>query len=163
MSKMNPTHHCGCIGRRCRYEMMGKLCGVSLGSHLEQIHTFLQERLAEILNDCLRFDHNQSLFFLKTLLPNPWLRYRIRELHPQDKPYHFAGRCCLCEWEPMGMTMDGSEDYLRGIGPYNEPPTPDTEDDTYHHHPRRIPRMMSLLGRMSLGAMRMTWLSLIHI
>ena len=30
----------------------------------------------------------------------------------------------------MGMTMDGLLDYLKDIGPYDEPPTLDTEDDT---------------------------------
>jgi len=28
------------------------------------------------------------------------------------------------------MTMDGLVDYLKDIGPYDEPRTPDTEDDT---------------------------------
>ena len=50
------------------YGRIRKLPGVSLESHLKRIHTFLQERLAEIPNDCLRFDHNQAPFFLKTLL-----------------------------------------------------------------------------------------------
>jgi len=132
---------------------MGKLPRVSLERHLEWIHTFLQERLDEILNDYLRFDHNQALFFVKTL-PDPLWRHRVRELHLKDRPYHFARGCCLCEWEPMGMTMDGLVDYLKDIGPYDEPPTLDTENDTPPPHQRRIQRMMSLLGRTSLGAVR---------
>jgi len=109
---------------------MRKLSRVSLKSHLERIHAFLQERLDEIPNDCFRSDHNQALFFLKTVIPDPLWRFRVRELHLKNRPYHFAGGCRLCEWEPMGMTMDGLVDYLKDIGPYVEPPTADTEDDT---------------------------------
>ena len=34
------------------------------------------------------------------------------------------------------MTMDGLVDYLKDIGPYDEPPTPDTEDDTLSRPPK---------------------------
>lgn len=45
--------------------------GVSLKSDLEWIETFLYGRLAEILDDCLRSDHNHALFYLLTLLKDP--------------------------------------------------------------------------------------------
>jgi len=58
MSRMNATRHCDCMGRRCRHQRLGKLPGVSLESHLERVEIFLHGRLAEVPNDCLRFEHN---------------------------------------------------------------------------------------------------------
>ena len=45
--------------------------GVSLISHLEQVDDFIHGMLEEIPNDCLKFVHNQTLFFLLTLLGDP--------------------------------------------------------------------------------------------
>ena len=117
MSRMNPTRRRGCLGRRRPYERIEKMPGVSLGNHLERIHTFIQGRLLGTSNDSLRFDHNQALFFLKTLSSDPLWCYRIKELHPKNRLYHFAGGCSLCEWEPTGMDMDGLVDRPIDIGP----------------------------------------------
>jgi len=109
---------------------MGKMPRVSLKVHLEQAHTFLQVRLEEIPNDCLIFVHNQTLFFLLTHKRDPLWHYRVKRLHPRLRSFHIDGRCCLCDWVPMEMTMGELVDYLIDIGPYEEPPTPDREDDT---------------------------------
>ena len=61
--------------------------GVNLESHLEKIETFIHGRLLEIANDYLRFDHNQELFFLLTLLTDPLWRYRVKELYPKTRPF----------------------------------------------------------------------------
>jgi len=108
---------------------MGKMPGVSLESHLEQVHNFLRASLGEIPNDCLRFVHNETLFFLLTLKRDLLWHYRVKTLHPKPKPFHADGECCLCEWVPMEMTMGELVDYLMDICPYDEPSTPGTEDD----------------------------------
>ena len=36
----------------------------------------------------------------------------------------------MCEWEPIGLDMGRLVECLMDIGPYDEPPTPDTKDDT---------------------------------
>ena len=87
--RMHRTCHCGCMGRRCHYWRMEKMPGVSLASHLERVETLIHERLEGIPNDCLRFGHNQALFFLLTLLGDPLWRYRVRELHPKTRLFSF--------------------------------------------------------------------------
>ena len=71
MSRMNATRHCDCMGRCDRHQRLGKIPGASLVSHLERVEIFLHVRLAEVPNDCLRFDHNQAFFFLLTLSGGP--------------------------------------------------------------------------------------------
>ena len=67
MSRMNAAGHCGCIGRPYRHQRLAKIPGASFESHIERVEIFLYGRLAEVPDDCLRFDHNQALFFLLTL------------------------------------------------------------------------------------------------
>jgi len=105
-------------------------CARCLESHLERIHTFIQGRLLETLWDFFRFDYNQALSFLKTLLSDSLWHYRVKELHAKDRSYHIATGCFLCEWEPIGMCMDGLVEYVIDIGLYDEPPNHDTEDET---------------------------------
>jgi len=92
MYKMKGTRHYGCMGRGCRYQRMEKMPRVIL-----EIETFIHGRLEGILNDYLRFDHNQPLFFLLTVSSDPLWCYRVKEIHPKDRPFHFIGGCCLCE------------------------------------------------------------------
>jgi len=92
--------------------------GVSLTSHLEWVETFIHGRLEGIPNNCLRFAHNKALFFLLTLLGGPVCCSRVRELHPKTRLFNFFNRCCLCEWEPMGMNLAGLVDHLIDVGPY---------------------------------------------
>jgi len=58
MSRMNVARHCGCMGRPCRHQRLGKVPEVSLESHLERVEIFIHGRLVEVLDDCLRFNHN---------------------------------------------------------------------------------------------------------
>ena len=117
MYRMNVTHHYGCMGQQCRYQRMGKMPGVSLESHLEPIETFIHGRLLGIPNHYLRFDHMQALFFLLTLLRDPLWHYRVKELHPKNRPFNIAGGCCLYEREPMGLDLHGLVDHLIDVGP----------------------------------------------
>ena len=103
---------------------------VNLTSHLERIETFLHRRLEGILSDYLRFGHNQVVFFLLTFLSDLVWRCRVSELHPKNKLFHFVRRCYLCDWEPLGLDLEGLVDHLIDIRPYNQPPNPDTEDVT---------------------------------
>ena len=36
--------------------------------------------------------------------------------------------CCLCKWHAMGFNLNELVDHLMDVGPYDEPPTPDSED-----------------------------------
>jgi len=130
MYRMNVTHYCGCTGWQYRYQRMGKMLGMGLESDLEWIETFIHGKLLGIPNDCLRFDHNQTLFFLLTLSRDPLWCYKVKKLHPKTRPFHIIDGCFLCELELIGLDLHGLVDRLIDIGPYDEPPTLDTEDDT---------------------------------
>jgi len=125
---MNAARHCGCIGRPCHHQRLGKIPGVSLESHLERVKIFIHGRLAEVPDDCLRFDHNQALFFLLTLWGDPLRRYRVEELHPGERAFMVARDYCLCKWQPTGFNLNELVDHLMDVGPYAEPPTPNSED-----------------------------------
>jgi len=79
--------------------------GVSLTSHLERVETFIHGRLEGIPNDCLRFRHNQALFFFLALLSDPVWHYWVRKLHLKNRLFNFIDRCCMCDWEPMGFDL----------------------------------------------------------
>ena len=66
--------------------------------------------------DWLRFDQNQALFFLWALSSDLLWCYRVKEVHPKNKPFPFVGGCCLCEWEPIGLDLYGLVDCLIEIG-----------------------------------------------
>ena len=104
--------------------------GVSLTSHLEQVETFIHGRLEGMPSDCLRFRHNQTLFFLLTLLCDSVWHYRVREFHPKNRLFNFIRRCCLCDWEPMGSDLEELVDHLINVGPNDQPSTPNNEDKT---------------------------------
>jgi len=95
---------------------------------LEQVKIFIHGRLAEFPNDCLRFDHNEALFFLLTLWGDPLRRYRVEKLHRGERVFMVARDCCLCKWQPMGFNLNELVDHLMDAGPYDEPPMPDSED-----------------------------------
>jgi len=95
---------------------------------LERVEIFVHGRLAEVPDDCLRFDHNHALFFLLTLWGNPLWRYRVEKLHPGERAFMVARDCCLCKWQPMGFNLNELVDHVMDVGPYDEPPTPDSED-----------------------------------
>jgi len=76
----------------------------------------------------LRFDHNQALFFLLTLWGDPLWRYTVNELHPEERAFMVAGDCCLCKWQPINFNLNELVDHLIDVGPYDEPPTPDSRD-----------------------------------
>ena len=103
---------------------------VSLTSHLKRVETFIRRRFDGIPNECLRFGHNQTLFFLLTLLSDPVWHYRVRKLHPKTRLFSFFGRCYLYDWEHMGLDLEGLEDHLIDVGSYDQPPIPDTKDET---------------------------------
>ena len=128
MSRMNAARHCGCMGRPCRHRRLEKVPGASLESHLEQVEIFLDGRLAEVPDNCLRFNHNEALFFLLTLWGDPLWRYRVNGLHPGERAFMVAGDCCLCKWQPMHFDLNELVDYLIDISPYDEPPNPDSGD-----------------------------------
>jgi len=44
----------------------------------------------------------------------------------------------------MGLDLAGLVDHLIDMGPYNQPPTLDTEDETHNHQRRRILKIKSL-------------------
>jgi len=106
ISRMNTDRHCGCMGWPCHHQRLGKVPRVSLESHLERVEIFIHGRLAEVPNDCLRFNHNQALFFLLTLWGNPLWHYRVEELHPGERAFMVARDYCLCKWQPMGFNLN---------------------------------------------------------
>jgi len=133
------------------------MLGASLTIHLEQVETFIHGRSEAIPNDYLRFGHNQAPFFLLNLLGDLVWRYRVRELHPRTRLFTFFGRYCVCGREPTRMNLAGLVDHLIDMGPYDQPPTLSTEDETHHHQGKRILKRMSLLGKIRLWIGRMRW------
>jgi len=131
---------------------------ISLESHFEKIETFIHRRLLRITNECLRFDHNQTLFFLLTLSRDPLWRSRVKKLHPKTRPFHIAGRCFLCEWELIWLDLHGLVDRLIDIGPYDEPPTLNTKDDTPPPPVEEDTEDEELKGENELIGGRMSWI-----
>ena len=94
---MNGTRHSNCMGRCCLHQWVGKRPEVDLVSHLKRVEEVIHGLLVEAPNDYLRFEDNQTLFFLLTLLGDLAWHYRINDLHPKNRAFYHHDRCCLCD------------------------------------------------------------------
>ena len=76
--------------------------------------------LEDVSNSCLRFEDNKAILILLTLKGDPMWRYRVDELHPRARDSLPWGRCCWCDWQPMGMHVMDLIIHLRLEGPCDE-------------------------------------------
>ena len=123
---------------------MEKKPTVGPANHLERIKAFIYRSIGEIPNDYLRFGDIKALFFLLTLLRDLAWHHMINELHPKTRLFYYYDRCCLCDWEPIGINLVELVDHLIDMGPHDQPSTPDIDNETPQPQRRKILRTPTL-------------------
>jgi len=128
---MGGAQHCGCVGTPCLYDQLTKKPGQSVWDHIRCMRGVLARYMEDMPNSCPGIENNRVVFLLLTLMGDPEWHYRVDKLYPQAHDPCPWGRCCWCEWEPMGISIVDLINYLRLKGPHSLEHIPTaSEEDT---------------------------------
>ena len=95
--------------------------------------------LKKVPNSYLRFEENKVHFILLTSKGDPKWRYRVDELYPRVCDHRPWGRCCWCDWPPMGMDVIDLINYLRLEGKDTEKESSGEEKPIEEEDPKKEP------------------------